>query len=75
MRLKFIVFIILLPQAINAQSHRFLYSYRFVPDSSKTDSTVTELTRLDVFTDHSEFLSDVTAKKDSAVGDGGKKQC
>lgn len=67
MRLKFIVFIILFPQVITAQSHRFLYSYRFVTDSLKTDSTVTELTRLDVFVNHSEFLSDVTAKKDSAM--------
>ncbi|OMP13988.1 GLPGLI family protein [Corchorus olitorius] len=50
-----------------ALSHRFIYSYSFAPDSAKTDSMITEYTRLDVFQDHSEFLSDVGAKKDSAI--------
>ena len=67
MHLKITLLILLLPFSIFAQSHRFLYSYRFVPDSAKEDSMVTELMRLDVYADHSEFLSDVTAKKDSAI--------
>lgn len=67
MHLKISLLILLIPFSIFAQSHRFLYSYQFVPDSAKADSVITELTRLDVFADHSEFLSDVTAKKDSAI--------
>ena len=50
-----------------AQTHRFIYEYKFVPDSTKSDSIIVENTRLEIFKDHSEFLSDVTAKKDSAV--------
>lgn len=60
---------------INAQTHRFIYEYKFVPDSTKTDSIITENTRLEIFKDHSEFLSDLIAKKDSAIiSDKGKGQ-
>lgn len=52
---------------IKAQTQRFIYEYKFVPDSTKIDSTITENTRLEIFKDHSEFLSDVTAKRDSAI--------
>lgn len=52
---------------IKAQSHRFIYEYKFVPDSTKTDSILTENTRLEIFKDHSEFLSNLTAKRDSAI--------
>lgn len=52
---------------IKAQSHRFIYEYKFVPDSTKTDSILTESTRLEIFKDHSEFLSNLTAKRDSAI--------
>ena len=67
MNLKFIFYFLLLSCCIHAQSHRFLYAYTFAPNAAKPDSTVTEITRLDVFADHNEFLSDVTAKKDSAI--------
>ena len=52
---------------IKAQTRRFIYEYKFVPDSTKIDSTITENTRLEIFADHSEFLSDLTAKRDSAI--------
>ena len=67
MNLKITLLALLLPLSIHAQSHRFLYAHTFAPNAAKPDSTVTELTRLDVFADHTEFLSDVTAKKDSAI--------
>jgi GLPGLI family protein len=50
----------------NSQTHRFIYEYRFLPDSTKVDSIITENTRLEIFKDHSEFVSDLTAKRDSA---------
>jgi GLPGLI family protein len=52
---------------IFSQSHRFIYSYKFVPDSTKTEIFFKEETRLDIFKDHSEFLSNNTAKRDSAI--------
>lgn len=52
---------------VKSQSHRFIYEYRFVPDSTKTDSIITENTRLEIFKGHSEFLSDLAAKRDSAI--------
>lgn len=52
---------------LHAQSHRLIYEYRFVPDSTKLDSIITEHTRLEIFRDHSEFLSEPTAKRDSAI--------
>lgn len=73
MNIKPLLLSIFLPLFAYTQSHRFIYSYQFAPNASKTDSAVTELTRLDVFTDHSEFLSEVTAKKDSAIAMAGKK--
>lgn len=66
MQKLFFVFL-LLPLCILAQTHRFIYTYKFVPDSTKTDSIITENTRLEIYKDHSEFLSDITAKKDSAT--------
>ncbi|WP_294271537.1 GLPGLI family protein [uncultured Chryseobacterium sp.] len=63
----FLIILMIAPAAMYAQSHRFIYSYSFAPDSAKTDSMITEYTRLDVFQDHSEFLSDVGAKKDSTI--------
>lgn len=52
---------------LNAQTHRFIYEYKFVPDSTRTDSIITENTRLEIFKDHSEFVSDLNAKLDSAI--------
>lgn len=52
---------------LNAQNHRFIYEYKYVPDSTKIDSVLTENMRLTVFKDHSEFLSEMKAKRDSAV--------
>lgn len=53
--------------ALTAQSHRFIYEYKFVPDSTKIDSTITEYTRLEIFKHHSEFISELSAKRDSAL--------
>lgn len=43
---------------INGQNHRFIYEYKFTPDSTKVDSVLTENMRLTIFKDHSEFLSE-----------------
>mgnify|MGYP003437352331 FL=1 len=51
----------------DAQSHRFVYEYKFVPDSTKIDSIIIENTRLEVFKDHSEFSSENSAKLDSVI--------
>ncbi|REC41942.1 GLPGLI family protein [Chryseobacterium sp. 5_R23647] len=51
----------------NAQNHRFIYEYKYVPDSTKVDSVLTENMRLTIFKDHSEFLSEMKAKRDSAI--------
>ncbi|WHF51932.1 GLPGLI family protein [Chryseobacterium gotjawalense] len=67
MQKLFFIFFILLPFSLLAQTHRFIYSYQFVPDSTKVDSIITENTRLEVFKDHSEFLSDIVARRDSAI--------
>lgn len=56
-----------------AQSHRFIYEYKFMPDSTKTDHFLTEITRLEIFDDHSEFLSDAIAKKDSIIASENEK--
>lgn len=50
-----------------SQSHRFIYSYKFIPDSTKIDSVLVEKTRLEIFNDHSEFISELNAKRDSAL--------
>lgn len=60
------IFLILCISISNAQTHRFIYEYKFIPDSTKTDNLITENTRLEIFNDHSEFLSELIAKKDSA---------
>ncbi|MEN2436548.1 GLPGLI family protein [Weeksellaceae bacterium A-14] len=67
MQIKTYLLIFFFPLFFFSQSHRFIYSYQFVPDSTKIDSVVTENTRLEVYKDHSEFLSDIMAKKDSAI--------
>lgn len=67
MQKTFFILFILLPFCVISQTHRFIYSYKFVTDSTKVDSIITENIRLDIFKDHSEFLSDVLAKRDSAV--------
>ena len=55
---------------IKAQTHRFIYEYKFVPDSTKIDSIITENTRLEIFKDHSEFVSDLNAIRDSLSATG-----
>ncbi|MBC7555586.1 MAG: GLPGLI family protein [Chryseobacterium sp.] len=62
-----LILLILVPLCFFSQTHRFIYLYKFVPDSTKVDSIITEKTRLDIFNDHSEFISDIVAKRDSAV--------
>ncbi|UFH33254.1 GLPGLI family protein [Chryseobacterium sp. C-71] len=59
---------------LNAQNHRFIYEYKYVPDSIKIDSVLTENMRLTVFKDHSEFLSEMKAKRDSAVVKSSQKK-
>lgn len=57
----------LLPFFCYSQTHRFIYSYKFIPDSTKIDSLLYEETRLEVFDNHTEFVSDNGAKRDSAI--------
>ncbi|MCU7618616.1 GLPGLI family protein [Chryseobacterium sp. PBS4-4] len=61
----FLIFVIVLK--LNAQNQRFIYEYKYVPDSTKVDSVLTENMRLTIFKDHSEFLSEMKAKRDSAI--------
>lgn len=63
--LKLLFFVIL--SKFSAQNHRFIYEYKYIPDSTKVDSVLTENMRLTIFKDHSEFLSEMKAKKDSAI--------
>lgn len=62
-----LIFTLLISNVFFAQTRRFIYEYRFVPDRNKTDSIIIENTRLEIFSDHSEFLSDLTARKDSVL--------
>lgn len=62
-----ILFFLIFCCFLKAQNHRFIYEYRYVPDSTKTDSVLTENMRLTLFADHSEFLSELKARRDSAV--------
>lgn len=67
MQIKTIILILLFPLSLFSQKHRFIYSYQFVPDSTNLDNIIIENTRLEIFKDHSEFLSDIVAIKDSAI--------
>lgn len=58
---------------LNAQNHRFIYEYKYVPDSTKVDSVINENMRLTIFKDHSEFLSEMKAKRDSAIQKSSEK--
>ena len=69
-----LIIILFLSNLCFAQSHRFIYEYKFVSDSTKRDSIIVENTRLEIFNDHSEFLSDVTAKKDSAIATAAERK-
>lgn len=72
--LKFFVLpVFLFPVLFLAQIHRFIYEYKFVPDSTKKSDVFKEDVRLDIFRDHSEFLSNDTAKRDSAIIKGIKQ--
>lgn len=62
---KLLFFVIL--SKFSAQNHRFMYEYKYVTDSTKIDSVLTENMRLTIFKDHSEFLSEMKAKRDSAI--------
>lgn len=58
---------------LNAQNHRFIYEYKYVPDSTKVDSVLSENMRLTIFKNHSEFLSEMKAKRDSAIQKSSQK--
>lgn len=62
-----LILFLILSLFINAQNHRFIYEYKYVPDSTKVDSVLTENMRLTIFNDHSEFLSEMKARRDSAI--------
>lgn len=68
-----LIFFLFLSLFLNAQNHRFIYEYKFVPDSTKVDSILTENMRLTIFKDHSEFLSEMKAKRDSAIQKSSQK--
>ncbi|WP_407404943.1 GLPGLI family protein [Chryseobacterium sp.] len=68
MKKKLLIIVsILIFYNFKAQSHRFIYEYKFVPDSTKIDSALTEHTRLEIFKNHSEFMSELSTKRDSAL--------
>lgn len=63
----FIILFFVIASKISAQNQRFIYEYKYIPDSTKVDSILTENMRLTIFKDHSEFLSEMKAKRDSAI--------
>ncbi len=65
-KIQIIIFFLVFALA-NSQTHRFIYEYRFLPDSTKMDSLLYEETRLEIFDNHSEFVSDNGVKRDSAI--------
>lgn len=67
MKKLILILSLVIPLIAFSQKHRFIYSYQFKPDSTKTDSIIVEETRLDVFENHAEFLSNLVAEKDSAM--------
>lgn len=69
-----ILVMICMMNVYHAQSHRFIYDYRYVTDSLRKDSLSTELMQLDIFKDHSEFVSHARAKRDSILFYAPKQQ-
>lgn len=67
MNKAFTILYLVMISKFNAQNQRFIYEYKYVPDSTKVDSVLAENMRLTIFKDHSEFLSEMKAKRDSAV--------
>lgn len=67
MNKAFTILFLVIISKFNAQNQRFIYEYKYVPDSTKVDSVLTENMRLTIFKDHSEFLSEMKARRDSAV--------
>lgn len=63
----FIALLFFISITLSAQSSRFLFEYRFAPDSTKIDSTITQMMRLNVNSDFSEFISNERAQRDSIV--------
>lgn len=56
-----------------AQTNRFIYEYKFVPDSSKKDSVITEMMALDIDSKGSSYQSLKKIAEDSLVQDQIKK--
>ena len=52
---------------LSAQTHRFIYDYKFVPDAAKKDSVVDEAMALDITSKGSTFQSYVKLKADSTI--------
>lgn len=67
MRLLIFIALVLFSSQIKSQSQRFFYELKYVSDSTKIDSVSTELMQLDIFKNHSEFLSAQQAVRDSAI--------
>ena len=67
LKLYFLVGFIFASFFCAGQSQRFYYEFNYVTDSTKVDNLETELMHLDIFKDHSEFLSSQQALRDSSM--------
>lgn len=64
--MKYISFILVFfSSCFLGQNYQFLYDYKYAPDSTKTDSLVTEVMRLSVVGKNSHYLSNKMAISDS----------
>ncbi|WP_370897229.1 GLPGLI family protein [Chryseobacterium gossypii] len=63
--MKKLILLILLTQILTAQNKRFIYEYKFLPDSANKQNVIKELMFLDVFNKKSLFYSSKTYAEDS----------
>lgn len=63
----FLIFLVLPFSFTNAQVTRFIYEYKFIPDSLNQKKEIVKLMYLDVSTEKSEFFSEEKFKVDSIV--------
>ncbi|WP_300675576.1 GLPGLI family protein [Soonwooa sp.] len=73
--MKKTIFLFLLLQIVigSAQSQRFLYEYKIAPDSTRRDSVIVEMMRLDVLPKGSKYYSQNVYMRDSIMDSRMKK--
>ncbi len=67
MKLYATMILLFLMTGLKSQSQRFFYEYHYVTDTTKTNMVSKDLMQLDIFKDHSEFLSTKLAARDSVI--------